>query len=79
MSSDPLSHTAEYNRLFDALPIAIKRAGEILQRSSSNTAAYLAADMEVSRILARITELTNDYLRASSEVEARPPQAQATA
>lgn len=69
MPSDLLpSHTAEYNLLFDALPIAIKRACQILQHSTIRSADYIAADQEVSRILARLKELTNDYLRVPNEI-----------
>ena len=74
MPSNPVtSHTAEYNLLFDALPVAIKRACEVLQQFALCSAEYAAADQEMSRILARINELTNEYLRAPNEVISTTP------
>jgi hypothetical protein len=59
---------AEFNQLYDALPVAIKRARQILQHSTSSSAAYVAADSEVSRILARINVLANGCLRIPDEI-----------
>lgn len=50
---------AELNRLFDALPVAIKLASDLLTQSSSCDPEYLAADGQVCRILGRISELMN--------------------
>ena len=51
--------TAELNRLSDALAVAIQRAREILRETDMTSPAYRAADAEVSRILARINQMTN--------------------
>lgn len=56
---------AEYNRLVDALPLAIERARQLLAEFGDGSAAYLAADKEVSRILARISELHTASHRGS--------------
>ena len=50
---------AEIHRLFTALPIAVKRASDVLQQSPTLTPTYLALYNEVSQILTRINELTN--------------------
>jgi hypothetical protein len=52
--------TAEFSRLCDALPVAIERASSVLRKSFSDAAVYVAADAEVSQILARITLLTHE-------------------
>jgi len=54
-----LDEAAECNRLFDALPIAIMRARGLLQQSSVHDPTYREADTEVSKILARVSELLN--------------------
>ena len=73
MPADPQSgHTAEFNRLYDALPIAIKHACQVLQHSSSGSTEDAEADREVSRLLARIIELTNDE-HSPSENEYQQP------
>jgi hypothetical protein len=70
MSNDPLTtYAAEYNQLFDALPAAVKRASKLLQLFGATSDAYIEADAEVTRILARITELTNVNLRAPESLE----------
>jgi hypothetical protein len=51
---------AEFNRLCQALPIAIERAGHALRGFCSESPGYVAADAEVSLILARITLITNE-------------------
>jgi hypothetical protein len=50
----------EFNRLCQELPIATQRAGNALRESSRESAGYVAADAEVSLILARITLITNE-------------------
>jgi hypothetical protein len=54
-----LEQTAELVRLLDALPTAIARAKELLHKSSIHDPAYLAADAEVAKMLARINALMN--------------------
>jgi hypothetical protein len=61
------SDAAEYNRLFDDLPGAIKRAREILKVSGIISPAFLAAEMEVSRILTRINELATGHVLGAAE------------
>jgi hypothetical protein len=51
---------AEFNRLCQALPVAIERASHMLRESSTGSVGYAAADAEVSQILARITRITNE-------------------
>jgi hypothetical protein len=50
---------AEFNRPCEALPAAVERATYALGESSES-AGDMAADAEVSQILARITLLTNE-------------------
>ena len=50
---------AELNRLLVALPAAVAVAGRLLRESSIHDAIYMAADAEVSKLLARISELMN--------------------
>lgn len=50
---------AEFNGLLDALPAAITLARGLLGQLSVQHPTYLAADFEVSKILARIHELSN--------------------
>jgi hypothetical protein len=50
---------AELNRLLNDLPVVVRRASELLHTSSICEPAYLAADAEVSKSLARINELMN--------------------
>jgi hypothetical protein len=51
---------AEFNRLCDALPAAIGRAGDALRSTFNDSGDYPAADAHVSEILARITVITNE-------------------
>lgn len=51
---------AELNRLFDALPDAISLASKLLRETHIDSAGYRAADVEVERIIARISALLND-------------------
>jgi hypothetical protein len=51
---------AEFNRLCDALPIAIGRAGHALRNPFSSSAYCLAARARVAEILARITLISNE-------------------
>ncbi len=62
-----LSHAAEYNLLFNALPVAIKRLRELIQHLGGDSPAYVSADREVSRILARLRELANVPMNAPSK------------
>jgi hypothetical protein len=50
---------AELNGLLDALPAAITFARGLFEQLSVQHPSYLAADLEVSTILARIQELLN--------------------
>ena len=50
--------------MFFALPVAIKRLRELIQHSGSDSPAYVAADLEVSQLLARIMELANVPINA---------------
>jgi hypothetical protein len=50
---------AELSRLLNALPAAITVAGGLLRQLSTQHPQYLAADVEVSKILARVDELMN--------------------
>jgi hypothetical protein len=51
---------AEFNRLCQASPVAIERATHLLRETFSESADYMAADAQVSEILARITVITNE-------------------
>jgi hypothetical protein len=51
---------AEFNRLCQALPLAVERAVQALREASRESAGYVAADAEVSLILARITRITHE-------------------
>jgi hypothetical protein len=51
------AETAELNRLLDALPVAIRLACGLLRETSVRDPGYLAADLEVSKILTRINQL----------------------
>jgi hypothetical protein len=50
---------AEFNRPFEAVPVAIERASDVL-RESGESSGDIVADAEVSKILARIAVLTNE-------------------
>jgi hypothetical protein len=50
---------AELTALFDALPAALRLASKLLHETSPISAAYLAADAEFARIIARINTLLN--------------------
>jgi hypothetical protein len=67
VSSEDAEEAGELSRLLNALPAAVKRASELLRNSSVHEPAYLAADAEVSKTLARISELMN---RKSGETNA---------
>jgi hypothetical protein len=53
------NEAAECDRLLDALPVAINRASCLLQQRSVHDLTYLEADIQVSKILARVSELSN--------------------
>ena len=50
---------AELQRLFDALPVAIKHARRLFHDLSVESTAYIEADAEVARLIARINMLLN--------------------
>jgi hypothetical protein len=61
MPSNPREDdAAEFNRLCDALPLAIGRAIHVLRESFRESPDCMEADADVSRLLARITLITNE-------------------
>lgn len=50
---------AELNRLLNALPVAIRLASGLLRETSMLHPSYIAADAEVSKLVARVNELIN--------------------
>ena len=65
--SEDEEEAGELTRLLNALPAAVKRASALLRNSSLHDPAYLVADAEVSKTLARISETMN---RKSGETNA---------
>jgi hypothetical protein len=53
------AEVTELKELFDALPAALELAQRLLNESSPLSAAYLAADAEFARIIARINQILN--------------------